>query len=95
MASKVHPTQRGCTSGPGTKEVPSQEVAPWNPSIERDTSLSEDDGTLYPKGSLYMVNKIKYMHCSCIEDVEDCKDTCIVVICTNVEDIEDCKDTCI
>ena len=62
MASKVDPMQRSCTSGPGTKEVPSQEVAPWNPSTERDTSLSEDDGTLYPKGSLYMVNKIKYMH---------------------------------
>ena len=62
MASKVNPTQRGCTSGPGTKEVMSQEVAPWNSSTVRDTSLSEDDGTLYPKGSLYMVNEIKYMH---------------------------------
>ena len=62
MASKVDPTQCGCTSGPGTKEVPSQEVAPWNPSTARDMSLSEDDRTLYPKDSLYMVNKIKYMH---------------------------------
>ena len=62
MAPKGDPMQCGCTSGPGTKEVPSQEVAPWNPSIERDPSLPEDNGTLYPKGSLYMVNKIKYMH---------------------------------
>ena len=30
-----------------------------------------------------------------VEDVEDCKDKCIVVICTNVEDVEDCKDICI
>ena len=62
MVSKVNPMQCGCTSGPGTKEALSQEVTPWNPSTVRDTSLSEDDGTLYPKGSLYMVNKIKYMH---------------------------------
>ena len=62
MACKGDPTQCSCTSVPGTKEVPSQEVAPWNPSIERDPSLPEDNGTLYPKGSLYMVNKIKYMH---------------------------------
>ena len=62
MASKVNPVQHGCTSGTGTKEAPSQEVAPWNPSTTRDLSLPEDNGTLYPKGSLYMVNKIKYMH---------------------------------
>ena len=62
MASKVDPMQHSCTSGPGTKEALSQEVAPLNPSTARDTSLSEDDRTLYPKGSLYMVNKIKYMH---------------------------------
>ena len=61
MAPKVDPTQHSCTSGPGTKEVPSQEVAPWNLSTARDPSLPDDNGTLYPKGSLYMVNKIKYM----------------------------------
>ena len=53
---------RGGTQRQWTKQVPSQEVAPWNPSIERDPSLPEDNGTLYPKGSLYMVNKIKYIH---------------------------------
>ena len=62
MAPKVDPTQRDCTSGPGTKEVLSQEVAPWNPSTARDPSLLEDNRTLYPKGYHYMVNKIKYMH---------------------------------
>ena len=62
MAPKVHPMQRGRTSGPGTKEVPNQEVAPWKASTVGDPSLPEDNGTLYPKGSLFMVNKIKYMH---------------------------------
>ena len=62
MAPKVNPKQHGCTSGPGTKEAPSEEVAPWNPSTARDPSLPEDNRTLYPKGSLFVVNKIKYMH---------------------------------
>ena len=62
MAPKGNPMQHGCTTGPGTKEVPSEEVAPWNPSTARDLPLPEDNGTLYPKGSLYVVNKIKYMH---------------------------------
>ena len=42
--------------------MPSEEVAPWNPSTVRDPPLPEDNGTLYPQGSLYVVNKIKYMH---------------------------------
>ena len=62
MAPKGNPTQHGCTTGPGTKEVPSEEVATWNLSTVRDPTLPEDNGTLYPKGSLYVVNKIKYMH---------------------------------
>ena len=62
MAPKVHPTQHGRTSRPGTKEAPSQKVAPWNASTAGDPSLPEDNETLYPKGSLCMVNKIKYMH---------------------------------
>ena len=61
MAPKVDPMQRCCTTGPGTKEVLSEEVAPWNPSTARDLPLPEDNRTLYPKGSLYVVNKIKYM----------------------------------
>ena len=92
MASKVNPTQCCCTPGPGTKEALSEEVAAWNPSIERDLPLPEDNGTLHPLGSLSVVNKIHALH---VEDIEDCKNTCIVVICTNVEDIEDCKNTCI
>ena len=67
-------------------------MAPWNPSIERDLPLPEDNGTLHPPGSLSVVNKIHALH---VKDVEDCKNTCIVVICTNVEDIEDSKNTCI
>ena len=62
MAPKVDPTQCGCTTGPGTKEVLSEEVAPWNPSTARDLPLPEDNRTLYTQGSLYVVNKIKYMH---------------------------------
>ena len=69
--------------------MPSKEVAPWNPSIERDLPLPEDNGTLHPPGPLSVVNKIHALH------VEDCKNTCIVVICTNVEDVEDSKNTCI
>ena len=64
-----------------TGPVLSEGVAPWNPSTARDSPLPEDNGTLYPKGSLFVVNK----------DVKDCKNTCIVVICTNVGDVEDCK----
>ena len=81
VAPKVDPMQCSCTSGPGTKEVLSQEVATWNPSTARDLSLPEDNGTLYPKG----------IHALHVKDVEDCKHTCIVVICTNVKDVEDSK----
>ena len=65
--------------------VPSEEVAPWNTGTVRDQALPEDNRTLYPKGSLFVVNK----------DVKDCRNTCIVVICTNVEEVKDCKNTCI
>ena len=83
--------------------VPSEEVAPWNTGTARDQALPEDNGTLYPKGSLFVVNKdVKdckntciVVICTNVEDIEDCKNTCIVVICTNVEDVEDCKNTCI
>ena len=59
----------------------SEEVAPWNTGTARDQALPEDNRTLYPKGSLFVVNK----------DVKDCKNTCIVVICMNVEDVKDSK----
>ena len=88
MAPKVNPTQHCCTPGPGTKEAPSEEVAPWNPSTARELPLPEDNGTLHSQGSLYVVNKI---HALYVKDIEDCKNTCIVVICTNVEDIKDVK----
>ena len=76
MAPKVNPMQHHCTTDPGTKEALSEEVAPWNPSTARDRPLSEDNGTLHPQGSLYVVNKIHALH---VEDVKDCKNTCIVV----------------
>ena len=92
MAPKVNPMQCHCTPGSGTKEVPSEEVAPWNPSTAQDLPLPENNGTLHPQGSLYVVNKIHALH---VEDVKDCKNTCIVVICTNVKDVKDCKNTSI
>ena len=78
---KVNTKKRHHCTGP----APSEEVAPWNTDTARDQALPEDNRTLYPKDSLFVVNK----------DVKDCKNTCIVVICTNVEDVEDCKNTCI
>ena len=40
------------------------------------------------------MSKIQYMECNAlngthVEDIEDIKNTCIVVSCANVEDIED------
>ena len=40
-----------------TEPAPSEEVAPWNTGTVRDQALPEDNGTLYPKGSLFVVNK--------------------------------------
>ena len=58
MAPKVNTKKcRSCTG-----QASSEEVAPWNPGTARDQTLPEDNGTLYPKGSLFVVNKIKYMH---------------------------------
>ena len=81
MVPKVDTKKRHHCTGPALSE----EVAPWNTGTVRDQALPEDNGTLYPQGSLFVVNK----------DVKDCKNTCIVVICTNVEDVKDCKNTCI
>ena len=63
----------------------------WHPgtqALREIRTLPEDNGTLYPKGSLFVVNKIVVI-CTNVKDVKDCKNTCIVVICTNVEDVED------
>ena len=57
MAPKVDTKKRRCCTGPTLSE----EVAPWNTGTARDQALQEDNGTLYPKGSLFVVNKIKYM----------------------------------
>ena len=58
MAPKVDTKKhRHCTG-----LAPSEEVAPWNTGTARDQALPEDNRTLYPKGSLFVVNKIKYMH---------------------------------
>ena len=68
MAPKVNTEKcRRCT-GPGTKEAPSEEVAPWNTSAAGNPPLSENNRTLYPQGSLSLVNKIHALH---VEDVED------------------------
>ena len=63
MASQVH-TEKcgGCT---GTKEAAGEEVAPWDTSSAGNLPLPEDDRTVYPQGSLSLVNKIH------VEDVED------------------------
>ena len=55
---KAIPTKRRHCTGP----TPSEEVAPWNTGTARDQALPEDNGTLYPNGSLFVVNKIKYIH---------------------------------
>ena len=58
MASKVNTEERrGCT-GPGTKEAPGEEMAPWNTSAAGNLPLSEDDRTLHTQGSLSLVNKL-------------------------------------
>ena len=42
--------RRHCT-GP----APSEEVAPWNTGTVRDQALPEDNRTLYPRGSVFVV----------------------------------------
>ena len=68
MAPKADTKKRHCCTGPGTKEAPGEEVAPWNSSAVGNLPLSEDNRTLHPQGSLYLVNKIHALH---VEDVED------------------------
>ena len=65
MASQVHTEKRGGCTGPGTKEAAGDEVAPWDTSSAGNPPLPEDDQTVYPQGSLSLVNKIH------VEDVED------------------------
>ena len=68
MASQVHPEKRGGCAGPGTKEAAGEEVAPGDTSTAGNPPLPEDDRTVYPQGSLSLVNKIHALH---VEDVED------------------------
>ena len=53
MAPKVDTKKRRHCTGLALSE----EVAPWNTGTARDQALPEDNGTLYPKGSLFVVNK--------------------------------------
>ena len=64
MASQVHPEKRGGCGG----EAAGEEVAPGDTSAAGDPPLPEDDRTVYPQGSLSLVNKIHALH---VEDVED------------------------
>ena len=68
MVPKVNTKKHHHCTGPGTKEVLGEEVAPWNSSTEGNLPLSEDNGTLHPQGSLYLVNKIHALH---VKDVKD------------------------
>ena len=68
MAPKVDTNKRHHCTGPGTKKALGEEVAPWNSSAAGNPPLSEDNRTLHPQGSLYLVNKIHALH---VEDVED------------------------
>ena len=58
MASKIHTKKRHRSTGPGTKEAPGEEMAPWNTSAAGNPPLSENDRTLYTQGSLSLVNKL-------------------------------------
>ena len=68
MAPKIDTKNRSHCTGPRTKEVPGEEVAPWNTSTEGNLPLSADNRTLHSQGSLYLVNKIHALH---VEDVVD------------------------
>ena len=68
MAPKADTKKRHRCTGPRTKEALGEEVAPWNSSAVGNLPLLEDNRTLFPHGSLYLVNKIHALH---IEDVED------------------------
>ena len=68
MASKADTKKRHHCTGPGTKEVLGEEMPPWNSSAAGNPSLSEDNGTLHPQGSIYLVNKIHALH---VKDIED------------------------
>ena len=58
MASKIHTEKRCHSTGPGTKEVPGEEMAPQNTSAVENLPLSENHRTLYTRGSLSLVNKL-------------------------------------
>ena len=58
MASKVDTEKRHHCTGPGTKEAPGEEVAPWDTSAAGNLPLSENNRTLHTQGSLSLVNKL-------------------------------------
>ena len=64
MAPKVHTEKHRHCAG----EAPSEEVAPWNTSAVGNLPLPADNRTVYPQGSVSLVNKI---HAPDVEDVED------------------------
>ena len=68
MAPKVDTEKRHHCTGPGTKEAPGEEVAPWNTSAAGNPPLPVDNRTVYPQGSVSLVNKIHALH---VEDVKD------------------------
>ena len=68
MAPQVHTEKRGGCRGPGTKEAPGEEVASWNTSAAGNPPLPADNRTVYPQGSLSLVNKIHVLH---VKDVKD------------------------
>ena len=68
MAPEADSKKCGCCTGPGTKEAPGEEVAPWNSSAAGNPPLSKDNRALHPQGSLSSVNKI---HALYVKDVEE------------------------
>ena len=58
MASKINTEKRLHSTGPGTKELPGEEMAPWNTRAAGNLPLSENERTLYTQGSLSLVNKL-------------------------------------
>ena len=50
------------------QEASGEEVAPWNTSTAGNPPLPVDNRTVYPQGSISLVNKIHALH---VEDIED------------------------
>ena len=85
MASKIHTKKRCHSTGPGTKEVPGEEMAPRNTSAAGNPPLSENHRTSVYPGLLSLVNKL-VVHMSKTSKIIY---TCTIVSCTHVEDVKD------